>query len=117
MHETTTSSAEIVQARLIHMIQNIKISDAQLEREIAEYFAANPVSGSTGSGSAITGYVYDREGSVAAAWVINHNLNKYPQVALIDDQGNAFDADVFYSNLNQVTVVFAVPTSGKAVLT
>ena len=114
MESTTTSSAALVQTRLLRMIQNIEtpaISDEKIAQEIAEYFQENGGSGS------ITGYVYDRNSIVAATWIINHNLNRYPQVTLIDDNGFMFEADIFYNNLNQVTVSFTQPASGKAVLT
>lgn len=111
MESTTTSAANLVQIRLMRMLNNIQIPDAQIEREILEYFAEHGGSGSIGSG-----YLYDRNSIVAATWIIDHNLNKYPQVTLIDDEGNMFEADVFYNSLNQVTISFAQPTAGKAVL-
>ncbi len=109
MHDISTSSSLIVQAKLIQMISQLAELDPELiENEIEEYLQAH--------GIAVPGYVYDRNSIVAATWIIDHNLNKYPQVTLIDDDGNAFEADIFYNSLNQVTVVFAEPTSGKAVL-
>lgn len=111
MHNSTTSSSELVQNKLIAMLQDVTVSPAQIEKEINDYFAEHGT-----SSPSTTTFVYDRFGVVSAAWTISHNLNKFPQVTLIDDQGNEFEADVFYNNLNQVTVVFAVPTSGKAVL-
>jgi hypothetical protein len=93
------------------MIQAINIPEEQLEAEIAEYFQENPLPGGGG-----IGYVYDRNSVVAATWIIDHNLNKYPQVTLIDDDGFEIEADISYGSLNQVTVTFAEPQSGKAVL-
>ncbi len=111
MEASTTSSSTLVQNRLINMIRNFKVPDEQLAREIMEYFQEHP-----GAGSGSTYFVYDRNSIVASTWVIDHNLNKYPQVTLIDDEGSLFEADIFYSSLNQVSVVFSEPTSGKAVL-
>lgn len=112
MELTTTSSSNLVQTRLIRMINDIKVPDEQVAREIIEYFEerGGPASGSLG------GFFYNRNGVAAAAWIIDHNLNRYPQVTLIDDEGYMFEADIFYNSLNQVTVNFAQPTSGKAVL-
>lgn len=112
MDATTTSSSTLVQNRLINMIRNFHVPDEQLAREISEYFQEHP-----GAGSGSSYVLYDRNSITAATWIIDHNLNKYPQVTLIDDEGNLFEADIFYSSLNQVTVVFSEPTSGKAVLT
>jgi hypothetical protein len=113
MESTTTSSASLVQTRLMRMIENIEtpeITDEKIAQEIEEYFDEHGGSGS------IAGFVYDRNSIVAATWIIDHNLNRYPQVTLIDDTGAMFEADIFYNSLNQVTVSFAQPTSGKAVL-
>ena len=112
MESTTTSSANLVQTRLMRMINNFKIPDEQVARELLEYFEEHGGSG----GGVGTGYLYDRNSIVAANWIIDHNLSKYPQVTLIDDEGNLIEADIFYNSLNQVTVTFAEPTSGKAVL-
>lgn len=111
MEQLTSSSSNLVQTRLMNLFRNIKISDEQIARQIAEYFVSHPTAG-TGS----TYMVYDRQMIVSASWVIDHNLNRYPQITLIDDEGYEIEADVFYNNLNQVTIVFAEPTSGKAVL-
>lgn len=110
MENVTISSSNLVQLKLTRMLEDYQVPDEQLEREIEEYFDEHG-----GSGNA-SGYLYDRNSIVAGTWIITHNLNKYPQVTLIDDDGNSFEADIFYGSLNQVTVTFAVPTSGKAVL-
>ncbi len=112
MESVTSSSSGLVQSRLMAMIRNFRVSDEQLAREIVEYFQEHPTS-ANGSNSY---FVYDRNSIVAASWIIDHNLNRYPQITLIDDEGNEFDADIFYNSLNQVTVTFSEPTSGKAVL-
>jgi hypothetical protein len=45
-------------------------------------------------------------------WVVNHNLNKYVNVAVIVDDEEV-DADVIYNSLNQVTIHFASPQVGR----
>ncbi len=111
MESVTSSSSGLVQSRLMAMIRNFRVSDEQLAREIMQYFQAHP----SANGDS-TYFVYDRNSIVAASWIIDHNLNRYPQITLIDDEGNEFDADIFYNSTNQVTVTFSEPTSGKAVL-
>jgi hypothetical protein len=51
----------------------------------------------------------------AASWIIEHNLNRYPQVTVIVDGSEVF-ADVVFSTLNRVTIVHGEPTSGLAAL-
>jgi hypothetical protein len=53
--------------------------------------------------------------ALAATWIIEHSLNKYPQVTVIVDGGQVF-ADVTYSTLNRVTIVHGEPTAGLAAL-
>lgn len=115
MEAITTSSSNMVQTRLMSLIKSIQIPDEQIEKEIGEYFAANPTS-SRGTTTGETGYIYNRQGIPAASWIIDHNLGRYPQITLIDDEGYEFEADILYNSLNQVTVVLSQPISGKAVL-
>lgn len=109
MQNVTISSSDLVQLKLMKLIEDFEIPDEQIAQEIIEYFQEH-------GGSPGQGYLYDRNSIVASTWIIDHNLNKYPQITLIDDDGNLVEADVFYSSLNRVTVTFAQPTSGKAVL-
>jgi hypothetical protein len=107
MQLSTTSAPLIVQARLLQLIAQ-GVDPAVIQAEIEKYLEDHGV----GSPS----FIYDRNSIVASTWIIDHNLNKYPQVTLIDDDGNEFEADISYNSLNQISVVFSEPTSGKAVL-
>jgi len=49
-------------------------------------------------------------------WVITHNLNKHPSVAIVDDGGNILITEVRYDSANQLTVLFNGAESGKAYL-
>lgn len=49
-------------------------------------------------------------------WNITHNMDKYPSVVIIDNDGKAVMADIYYINLNEVRLNFNQPTSGKAAL-
>ena len=49
-------------------------------------------------------------------WVITHNLNKYPAVAIVDDGDNILITEVRYDSANQLTVLFNGAESGKAYL-
>ena len=50
----------------------------------------------------------------SAEWTINHNLNKYPAVTVVDSGGSLVDGDVLYVDENNVTVRFAGGFSGEA---
>jgi hypothetical protein len=54
--------------------------------------------------------------SASAEWTINHNMGKYPSVAVVDSAGNAILGEVQYINENSLVVGFSAPFAGKAYL-
>jgi hypothetical protein len=56
------------------------------------------------------------QGVSAASWTINHNLNKYPAVNVIDSANSNIMGSITYDSLNQITISFAGDTSGTATL-
>ena len=61
------------------------------------------------------GYTYE-QGISSDVWVIQHNLNKHPSVTVVDSAGNEVVGHVHYDDLNNVTITFTSPFSGKAYL-
>ena len=58
-------------------------------------------------------YVHNQQ-SASATWSINHNLNKYPSVSVVDSAGTYVVGDVAYIDANNLTVSFQSAFSGKA---
>lgn len=59
---------------------------------------------------------YVQEFAVASnTWVINHNLNKYPAITIMDSAGTVCEGDTQHLTLNQAIVTFTYPFSGRAV--
>ena len=58
-------------------------------------------------------YVFTQT-SALSTWVINHNLNQYPTVMILDDAENVLLAEIDYTSLNTITVSFSSPQSGTA---
>jgi len=56
------------------------------------------------------------QGSPSSVWSINHTLNKYPSISIVDSANNEVDGDVNYVDQNNVTLTFASAFSGKAFL-
>ena len=54
------------------------------------------------------------QGSASNTWTINHNLEKYPSVTVVDSANNVVIGDITYSNTNSLTVSFSSTFSGKA---
>ena len=49
-------------------------------------------------------------------WVINHGLNKFPSVSVVDSAGTECQGEVKYIDTNNVEVHFGAAFSGKAYL-
>ena len=49
-------------------------------------------------------------------WTIQHNLNNYPAVAVVDSAGNVVIGDIQYIDRNTVVITFKAAFSGKAYL-
>lgn len=50
----------------------------------------------------------------SASWSINHGLNKFSSVSIVDTSGNIVEGDVQYIDLNNITVTFSASFAGKA---
>lgn len=83
---------------------------------------------SEGNGSLISGKTYGivqgpsdvdknfvfTQGSASNTWTINHNLEKFPSVTVVDSADNVVVGDITYTNTNSLTVSFSSSFSGKA---
>ena len=54
------------------------------------------------------------QGVASDTWVINHNLEKFPSVTIVDSGNNVVVGDVQYNTENKLTVTFNAAFSGKA---
>lgn len=52
----------------------------------------------------------------STTWNYTHNLGRIPQVTVIDENGNEFDADPQFPDLNNITIEFITPKTGKLIL-
>jgi len=57
------------------------------------------------------------QGSPAATWTIDHNLNRYPNVTSLNGSGLKVESEVQYATLNRVVLTFSPAQSGTAYLT
>lgn len=58
-------------------------------------------------------FVYT-QAAVSSTWVVNHNLNKFCSVSVVDTAGTTIYGGIEYNSLNQVTITFSAPFSGQA---
>lgn len=71
------------------------------------------VTGIIGGVNLDANYVYTQT-VPASTWVVDHNLNKYCSVTVVDSANNRVFGEVLYNSANQVTLTFAGAFSGKA---
>lgn len=56
------------------------------------------------------------QGSPSDVWIINHDLNKYCSVTIVDSGKNVVFGNIQYNSLTQITVSFESEFSGQAFL-
>ena len=61
-----------------------------------------------------TGNLVFEQPTALKEWNIQHNLNRFPSVTVVDDTNTMVIADVKYVDENNVIVTFSKPFSGKA---
>lgn len=70
--------------------------------------------GATGpAGAGDANFVFSQQVPLAS-WIVQHGLNKYPAIAVVDTAGSVVIADLAYTSLNVVTITMASPMSGIA---
>jgi len=58
-------------------------------------------------------FVYT-QATPSSVWVVDHNLNKYAAVSIVDTAGTVIYGDVEYNTEDRVTLTFSAPFSGSA---
>lgn len=58
-------------------------------------------------------FVYNQATS-SDVWEIEHNLNKYPAVTVVDSGGSVVIGEIVYTDKNNVRITFTSAFSGKA---
>jgi len=57
------------------------------------------------------------QSEISTEWIINHNLNFYPNVTVLDNSSRVLETDLVYLNNNTVKIVMNSASSGTAYLT
>tara|TARA_R110001632_G_C11350460_1_gene418354 strand:- start:1628 stop:2428 length:801 start_codon:yes stop_codon:yes gene_type:complete len=111
------SSAGGFEEDLEYLISLLQLSS--VTRIIAgEDILVDPESGTgdvTVTSTAINDKTYVHpQGSASNKWVVNHNLNKYPSITVMDSANSTVIGSVVYNSLDQVTLTFSSEFSGFA---
>ena len=60
-------------------------------------------------------FVFNQQ-SASDTWTINHTLNKFPSVEVVNSANTIVIGDVTYNSTSQITITFTAAFSGKAYL-
>jgi hypothetical protein len=63
----------------------------------------------------LDGYIHYQPAS-QTQWTITHNLNKFPQVQVVDSGGNVVQGDIKHISKYELTISFSSPFTGNAYL-
>ena len=63
----------------------------------------------------ITTYVHEQS-VPSATWEIEHNLEKFPSVSIVDNYNRRFEGEVTYTDENNIVVVLTAAITGNAYL-
>lgn len=77
---------------------------------LAPFYVGDPPPGS------VDNFYEHVQASASDTWVVQHNLFKYPSVAVVDSAGDEVEGSVHYDSNTQLTITFSAPFSGKAYL-
>lgn len=61
----------------------------------------------------IQGYVHNQL-VAAKKWYVEHGLNKYPSITVVDSAGSVVVGEVKYLDMNNVIISFSAEFGGKA---
>lgn len=76
----------------------------------SEYMLAD---GTTTTSGGDANYVHTQL-SPSASWLVTHNLSKFSSVTVVDSANTVVVGDVTFNSINQLTITFSAPFSGKA---
>lgn len=74
------------------------------------------VSGSWGDPVNLGGTYVHTQDTASDTWVINHNLDYYPNIEIVDSAGNDVVGNYQFVNANTLIATFTDPFAGKAYL-
>lgn len=62
-----------------------------------------------------TTYIHNQQQSTSS-WEIEHNLDRFPSVEVVDSAGSVVIGNIVYVDENNITITFSAPFTGKAYL-
>lgn len=108
----TFNKPQAVTAKMSTNLMGTRHHELLINRDLPDQ---HPISAITGLEEALSTFVFE-QGIASDEWVIEHNLNKYPSVSVVDSANNVITPEVEYIDLNNIVVRMNGATTGKAFL-
>lgn len=89
-----------------------EISQESYERETSDNFLQEEIDKVS---VLANGYIHE-QGVASAVWTVQHNLNKYPSVTVVDSADNEIVSEVEYLDKNTVRITMTGASKGRAYL-
>lgn len=102
----TLERTEIIASSNSNLIVNLPIGEKLVFVTLPSVLL-NDVSGSDKN------YVHNQS-AAAATWIVDHNLNKFPAITIVDSAGSKVYGDIVYITTNRAELRFSAAFSGKA---
>lgn len=109
LHYIKTGTAEIDAA----VQEGLVLIGEQVDR--AESYAESAAESAEMAYRYRSTYIHE-QGVASSEWVINHNLNKFPSVTVVDSADNEIIVSVRYVDANTCVIDLTSPFKGKAYL-
>lgn len=109
LHYIKTGTAEIDAA----VEEGLVLIGEQVDR--AESYAESATESAEMAYRYRSTYIHE-QGVASSEWVINHNLNKFPSVTVVDSADNEIIVGVRYVDANTCVIDLTSPFKGKAYL-
>ena len=108
---TTESSSPVkVSANMI-----IRDHNQLLNRNLPNQHSMSAITGLEEALQRADTFIFE-QGVASDSWTINHNLNKFPSITIVDSAGNVFYPAVQYIDENNCIAKMNGATTGKAYL-
>lgn len=117
-NNTQSNLASGVDKDIVLLVEGVNLNPSKTNFTIKEginsvVVSASPIQYFTRQ--LISSFIYEQN-TASSTWIIDHNLETYPSVTIVDTSGNIVIGNVQYNSNNQLTLTFNPAFAGKAYL-
>ena len=76
---------------------------------------ANPIAIKGDKGDSFSSDIFI-QATPSSVWTYNHNKGYYPSVFVLDLFNRVVNVEIIHSSINQITIIFNIPYTGKIII-